>query len=209
MIYPYTRRLRFVFLMPVGLCLLAAVGCNDQGRTVSERVRDLSVHTVTDHGITLDKNADPEQVVLVLLRAIEDDIDAGSDVEARSAAFDRELALCAPDHMYERSFRPNLPRNEAVQRVVWHWAPTLAHYEADFPKSDAEAKSRLVVKIKPASQTKANDDWADVMLELADPSGDVNASVIAKFRLVREAGYWRVAQVGFVKGKRHLSDLKS
>lgn len=194
----------------VSLWLLAAVlaagGCNDRERSVGQRVRHHVVQTVVDQGVTLNRGADPREVVYVLLCAIRDDYAAGDDPAAREAAFDRELAVCAPDYMYFRAFRRSVGRDDAVQRIVWHWAPTLGHYRADFPADWESASKRLVVaRTSTTPGPEGETEQARVMIELASPSGDPNASVVGQFQLVREKGYWRIAQVGFVKGIRHLT----
>lgn len=197
---------------PWALCLIPAAyfwlsfacGCDDPMRQVGQRARPVVVQTVVDQGVTLDKDADAKKVVYVLLRAIKDDVEAGNDFSAREAAFDRQLAVCAPDFIFNSSSRQSLGREEGVRRIVWHWAPTLGHYTGDFPVDLARAGERLIVAPSTAKQIAKAEDGVGVLLELADPSGDPNASVIAKFLLVREAGYQRIAHVGFYKGKRHL-----
>ncbi len=194
---------RIVVLL--SLCVAAILaGCSKQPRTVGERVREeIVAKTVTQRGITLDKNATPKQVVFAFLRAVKDDFEAGDDRIAREAAFDLQLDLCAADHIYERSTRQNFKRNRAVQRIVWRWTPILAHYVGDFPESLADADTRML-KRTPTHAAAEPEQWQNVVLELADPSGDANASVLSLFRLVRENGYWRVLQVGYVKSARHL-----
>lgn len=198
------RTAQFAVLLTLAVIVLLP-GCSKQPRTVGERIRDeIIAKTVTQQGIKLDEKATPEQVVFALLQAVKDDFEAGDDRNARDEAFDRQLELCAPDHIYERSARKNFTRNRAVQRIVWHWTPILAHYIGDFPATLAEAESRMVQQT-PSHAASQPDQWQNVILELADPSGDPNASVLAMFRLVREKGHWRVLQVGFVKTRRHLN----
>lgn len=189
------------------IALVASSGCNDESRNVGKGIRHHVVEPVTDQGLTLDQNADPKDVVYVLLRAIVDDYDAGDDAAAREAAFDRQLALCAPDYIFERAFHQSFGRDEAVQRIVWRWGPTLGHYRADFPKSVDEVRGRL---LRATSDTVKDASGAEIertrlFLELASPTGNVNANIVAQFQLVKEKGFWRVSQVGFASGIRHIS----
>jgi len=208
-----------VILMRRGCVLLIAVsavvgglgGCHDERRMAGQRVRDVEVQTVSAYGRSLDKGADAKEVVYVLLRAIADDVAAGDDVEAREAAFDVQLSVSAPDTIFARSVRQKLGRNENVRRVVWHWGPTLGHYAGDLPENWEEAERRLVEATALVGGGGDGEEWRRVLIELADPSGDANASVVGQFQLVRESGFWRVVQVGFLRGARHLKarDLAS
>ncbi len=191
------------FVCAVGVVCLLVAGCNDESREVGKQIRHHVVATVVDQGVTLDQDAGPREVIFVLLRAIYDDYAAGEDSALREAAFDRQLALCAPDHIFARAARKSFGRDESVQRLVWRWGPVLGHYREGFPSDLASARKRLVL----AHRTKDESgvvERARVELELASPDGNANASVVAQFQLVRESGYMRVSQVGFVKGRRHI-----
>lgn len=199
-----SMRLRPVLVACAAAALLS--GCADEAWQVGRRIRNHEVKTVVDQGLTLDQEAEPAAAVFVLLQAVRDDFDAGDDVHAREAAFDRQLALCAPDHIYSRAFRKNLGRDDSVQRIVWRWAPILGHYRDDFPKDWESGRRRLVTDRTIEDQGPSGPlERTSVMLELASPTGDPNASVVAQFQLVREKGYWRVAQVGYLQGIRHLT----
>jgi hypothetical protein len=194
---------------PTALCAAAIAlgaamlnGCEDPQRVVGQRARTVVVQPVSAYGLTLDESAGPREVAYVLLRAIKDDIEADEDFDAREAAFDLQLAVSAPDTIFERSVRKGLGRDENVRRIVWHWAPTLGHYKDDFPESWPEAQERMARL--PYSNAPRGEEWTRVLIELADPSGDPNAAVVAEIQLVREKGFWRVVQVGFLRGTRHL-----
>ncbi len=190
------------------ICALGALvsGCKEDHRSVGSEIRHVVVRTVVDQGLTLDQKSEPTEVVYALLCAIRDDYAAGEDGAAREAAFDRQLALCAPDHIFSRVYRRSVGRDDAVQRIVWRWAPTLGHYRDDFPTDWESARARLVVA-RTMTEERATGplNVSRVLVELGSPSGEVNASVVAQFQLVREQGYWRVAQVGFAKKIRHLT----
>ncbi|MEE9294405.1 MAG: hypothetical protein V3W34_05495 [Phycisphaerae bacterium] len=196
-------------LQPVLIACAAAAllsGCADETRQLGRQIRNHEVKTVVDQGLTLDREVEPAAVVFVLLQAVRDDYDAGDDTDAREAAFDRQLAVCAPDHIYSRAFRKNLGRDDSVQRIVWRWAPILGHYTDDFPKDWESGRRRLLTDRTVEDQGPSGPfERTRVLLELASPTGDPNASVVAQFQLVREKGYWRVAQVGYLQGLRHLT----
>jgi hypothetical protein len=185
------------------LCCWVA-GCADESRSVGKHIRHHVVETVVDQGVTLDRNAGAEEVVYVFLRAVADDYGAGDDMDLREAAFDRQLAVCAPDYMFGRVFRKSLGRDKAVQEIVWRWAPVLGHYRADFSASLSEAKERMIVARR-GEAPEGDGTYGDAFIEFASPDGDPNASVVAKFLIVREKGYLRIAQVGYEKRIRHLS----
>ncbi len=196
-------------MLGIAASVVVLPGCSEQPRNTGDRIREtIEVRTVTHQGMTLDTSATPQQVVFALLQAVRDDFNAGDDRAAREEAFDRQLELCAPDHIYERSARTNFAQNRAVQRVVWKWTPILSHYIGDFPSTLAEAESRLIVQT-PKHAGKQSDTWQTAYIELADPGGEPNASVVAVIRLVREKGHWRVLQVGFAKQRRHLPKQKT
>jgi len=189
---------------------LVCSGCGDDARVVGVAgERHVVVTTVTDVGMTLDESAEPAKVVYVLLRAIKDDVDAGDDRQAREAAFVRELQVCAPDTIFARSLRQSLGRDENVRQIAWHWAPTLAYYTGDFPRDWADAQRRMATSNAEYRNDPNRDRWTRVYIELADPTGNPNASVIAQFELVREANHWRIVQVGFVRERRHLGGVKN
>jgi len=185
--------------------MLPLVGCQKNTVALEEQPFEIDTGPVTQAGLALDASATPEQVVYALLRAIYDDVKA-NDVDTRRQAFQRELDLSAPDTIYARSRYHNLTRNEGVKRIVWHWAPTLAYHVDDFPKSWNDAASRLRSAHTGFSQSPNNSRFTRVLIELADPSGDPNASVIAQFQLTNQpGGLWRVTQVGFIRTRRHLT----
>ena len=177
----------------------------DTGPTLSGS-EPLLARTVTDMGLTLDEDAHFKKVVYVLLRAIKDDVEAGDDVAARQAAFERQLAVCAPDYIFKRALMKGLGRERAVRDIVWHWAPTLAHYVGDFPLDYQSFVDRSqLTRVAIAGDDEGKQEKRDIRIELADPSGDPNASVVAGIRLERENGLWRVTVVGFDRTKRHLN----
>jgi hypothetical protein len=201
------RFLRIPFFACALIVAFGFWGCASESRKVGQRVRDLAVRTVEDQGLTLDEQADPRDVVYVFLRAVYDDYAAGDNRDAREAAFDRQLNLCAVDYIASRAFRQSLGRNKSVQQIVWRWAPIVGHYREDFPKDVAIARTRMVAdRIETVTISGSDYEVTRVLLELASPDGDPNASVVAQFQLVREQGYWRIGQVGFVKSIRHITD---
>lgn len=199
------RRAGGQVLAPVLLTMLAS--CADEGRMVGQQARHVVVATVTDAGVTLDPAADPRQVVYVLLQAIRDDFEAGADRAKRERAFDRQLAVCAPDAIFRRASQPHLGRDEFVRQFVWHWAPTLGHYRNDFPGDAESARSRIRLENRRGGESdagSAGESWTHAYLELADPGAGPEAGVIAQFQLARESGYWRVVQLGFARTPRRL-----
>ncbi|HUU83702.1 MAG TPA: hypothetical protein VM243_09380 [Phycisphaerae bacterium] len=194
----------------VSLALLGAaalgqtIGCREDARLSGKAVPHVEVRTVEDQGVTLDPEASPKEVAYVLLRAIGDDIWAGSDLAARQRAVERQLAVCDPDYMYERYLeffgdRAVSERDEWVSMTVNKWAPTLAYYAEGFDFDLPTAQSLMQ-----EGSGGRSENWPDqtvyVDLPVAAPEGISGADVVVRVRLHRhggEQGHWRVFSVGF------------
>jgi hypothetical protein len=192
-----------------GACAGWLPACSKNTTLRGETVRHVVVGTVTDQGIVLDENATPKQVTYVLLRAIRDDVLADGDREAREAAFDRQLNVCAPEAIFGhyRRFFGSYPveRDESGHKCVRAWAPTLARYVGSFDLDWPTAEQRLV-QLKPRTSSTEDRQSVSVLLEAADPNPDIagDASVVIRIELAQENGFWRVSHVGFHPRLRHL-----
>lgn len=191
--------------------LLTPVGCREDARLADAKLRDPVVADVTLAGLTLDQEATPEMVTFALLKAIQEDIDAGRDLEAREAAFDKQFQLAAPATIHEHQKwavgREHADLKESVYRAVRTWAPTLGHYAGSFDFTFEQAQARMHTEQVPL--TSSLNRWrkggeTHVLLEAPDPDGDPNASVVIRVRLLREQERWRVWWVGFERSLRHL-----
>jgi hypothetical protein len=186
------------------LGLIGLAGCGEDARLAEHDVPSITVQTVSDQGVELGPGADPEEVVFVLLRAIRDDVMAGSDREARRQALLRQLAVCDPDYIYQLYTSTMGPRavhgrDEWVYKKVNLWAPTLAHYVDSFDLDVEKAKKRMVSR-----PTSEREPWPGetVRVDLAakDPDELPGADVVVRVRLHKhESGHWRVFHVGFGK----------
>jgi len=176
--------------------LVFGVGCSRDARLSGQKIRKATVKTVTHYGITLDEKASPEQVAYVMLRAIRDDVSAG-DRQQRDAALDKQFDLCAANAIEERN-TTSTSRDEYIHGVVYHWAPTLSHYVADFENDWEKAKPRLVRRDPKAGSPSAGGlPETEVLMEVGDPTGDPNARAVVIIWLVKDSGYWRVTHPGF------------
>ncbi len=190
---------------------VAGAGCRKDARLAGRQIPHVTVRTVTDGDVVLDRSASPKQVAYALLKAVRDDVRATS-AQTRETAFRRQLDLCAPDAIfarYEERHRLSRPeykadRDETVYGVVQSWAPTFAHYVDTFDFEWPEAQKAMVLRdgTKLAEHASAE---KHVLLEVADPGGAEQATAVAQLTLVSENGYWRVLNVGFVAGQRHLA----
>jgi len=138
---------------------------------------------VTAYGITVDRNATPEQVAYVLLRAIRDDVLAvrKNPYTAQTAAYElqRRLAVAeARGQGAEQRYEP-----------VRHWAPTLAHYVDGIELDPDAAMSKMYRESRPGS------DAAAVFYDMRNPSDGARAT--AKIYLLKRNGVWRVQRVGY------------
>jgi hypothetical protein len=196
-------------LAVAGAAAAVLLACSKETVLRGETVRHVVVGPVTDQGIVLDENATPKQVTYVALKAIRDDVLADGDHEAREAAFDRELAVCAPDAIFRhyRRFFGSYPveRDESVHKCVRMWAPTLDRYVGNFDFDWPTAQQKML-QLKPRTSSPDEGQSVTVLLEAADPDPNVvgDASVVIRIELVQENGFWRVSHVGFHPRVRHL-----
>ncbi len=197
-----SRQGRSVLVALLGLLL--AGGCSEDARLAGHSIPHVVVETVTDQGVVVGPEAGPQEVAFVLLRAIRDDVQAGSDREARREALMRQLAVCDPDYIYElyqdvMDRRAVYERDEWVYKKVRLWAPTLAYYVDSFGMDLPRAKERLTT-----SPTSRRENWPgetiQVDLPARDPHGEPGADVVVRIRLHKHTtGGWRVFHVGFAK----------
>ena len=171
-------------------------GCNRDVRLADRESPHVEVRDVTHYGLTLDSDATPEQVAFVALRAIRDDVLAATP-EARQAALHKQFDVAAANVIARRK-RPDQDRDEWVYRVVYHWAPTVAHYVDTFPLEWSKAEERLVRRAprlgKPAG---ADAEQIEVAMEVQPADGGPEAQVVLYVRLARDKDYWRVLHLGF------------
>lgn len=193
-------------LLPaVGAGLVGWGGCSRDVRLADRKIRSATVGTVTYYGTTLDRDASPEQVTYVLLRAIRDDFLAKTD-EVREAAIDKEFDLCAADVIADRN-RLQISRDEFIQNVVYRWTPTVSHYVHDFETDWEKARERFVLSgPRPVKGGGGDSRECEVFMEVDDPGGDPNARVVMAVYLAQDDGYWRVLHLGFDPRSRKIGD---
>lgn len=201
---------RFRFLSAFPICLsvstvivlmLNACGCSRDVRLSGRKLRAPNVRAVVHYGLNLDTQAAPEQVAYAALRAIHDDFRAANR-EAREEALDRQFDLAAGNEIVKQN-RTGLSQEEYLFKVVNHWTPSISHYVNRFPTEWESAKSRLIRRDFKSSDGKTA--GAEVLLEVDDPSGELNARAVVVVWLVQDTGFWRVTHVGFLPGKRVAS----
>jgi len=176
-------------------------GCGRDVRLADERLRDVTVRTVTHFGVTLDEDAEPEQVAYVLLRAIRDDFLAATPQE-REKALDVQFDVAAANAITAGS-QSSLTRNELLYYVVHMWTPTVSHYVHDFETEWEHAKERLRrAAVREANESKLGRREAQLVMEVKDPGGDPNASALLVVSLVEDNDYWRVMRLGFSPSAR-------
>ena len=169
-------------------------GCGRDVRLTGRPLpKDLTVRTVTHYDQTLDKEATPEQVAYVLLRALRDDALADSKA-ARNEALQRQFDVSASGLIGGAADAVTPP--EALFRIVYGWAPTIAHYAADIETEWEKSQSRFV-RLGP--QTKGTGPTeSQIMMEVRSPDGDPNAQVVLLVGLVQDEGYWRAIKVAYL-----------
>ena len=206
------QTIRGLTALGVAAGVLGMGACRRDARLSDHTIPHVEIRTVSDQGILLGPEASPKQVAFVLFKAIREDVLAGSDLDARRQALDRQLAVCDPDYIYDlyrRVFgdRTVDSRDEWVFKKVYLWAPTLAYYvdAFDFDLATAEARMR---EADGGRAEKWSGQTTLVDLPVLDPKGRLGAGVVVRVRLHRaegEGGYWRVFSVGFA-GRPKWSD---
>ncbi len=189
------------------IAALACVGlwcaCGSDARLAGKKLRAPTVRTVSYYGVTLDQSASPQQVAFVALQAIREDVAAKSSAD-REAALDKEFDLAAVNAIAAKN-KTSLPQDQFLHKVVYHWAPTVAHYVNDFPTQWDAAAGRLVREdAKPGKSAEKADSECQVALRVSDPSGDPNAGAVVQIWMALDAGYWRVTHLGFDATRRGL-----
>ncbi len=197
----------FALIVPAMLLLLT--GC--EGREPMD-IPDAVVEPFSAHGITLDEDATPQEVVFVLTRAIHDDVKGAQaddhtrhkeavDLQFRLAAYsviERRLlqAMKSADGPEIKSLGDD--RAEDLYLVVQQWGSILGHYVDGFQNTFQEASDRMGVEPKSVSrvlvtyEVEANPDAA---------TEEDRQPATLEFEVVEEKadgkGYWRVAKVDF------------
>jgi len=188
--------------------ILVATACSRDARLVDQNLHSATVQSVTLYGETLDKNASPEKVAYVALRAVRDDFLAKTKTE-RDEALDKEFAVCAADEI-ARGNRTSLSRDEWIYQVVYHWTPTISHYVGDFPTTWEQAKTRLINrKIETVADHRDGAKRCELAMVVNDPGGDPNARVVLLVWLELDKGFWRVTHFGFDRTRRSLGDQRA
>ncbi len=194
-----------VLLPVVGVGLVGWGGCSRDVRLADRKIRSVTVGTITHYGTTLDRDASPEQVTYVLLRAIRDDFLAQTD-DAREAALDKQFDLCAANVVAGRN-RLQISRDEFIHNVVYRWTPTVSHYVHDFETEWEKARKRLVLSAPRTVKGSDSDSReCEVFMEVDDPEGDPSARVVMVVYLTQDDGYWRVLHLGFDPRSRKIGN---
>ena len=201
-----TERASIVVFAAFVLSSALVGGCKRASHLADFNLRHPEVKTVSHYGVTLDKDASPKQVAYVLLRAISDDLQADSR-EAREKALDVQFDLCAAN-VLRKGNGHRLSDDEFLYEAVRRWAPTVAYYAADLPADWESAQERLIVK-GASGAGGATQEKQLALIQLADPSGDPNATVVLFISMVKDAGYWRVEALAFDPGHRKLATRAS
>ena len=204
-----TQYRRTAFVAVIAVCAWTTTACKRDARLADHKLRHPVVKTVSHYGITLDKNATPEQVAFVALRAIKEDFEA-KDAAQRDEALDVLFDICAPNLIAAEN-RRSISRDEFIYKIVYHWTPAVAHYVHDFETEWARAKARFKTSGGRRGSLKSEkvEARALVQLEVSDPAGDANAGAIVKVDVRKDEGYWRVWQIGFASGDRSLGGASS
>ena len=181
--------------------LTVATSCQRDVRLAGKKIPKVTVRPVTMYGMTLDATASPEQVAFAALRAIREDFDA-KDAAAREAALAKQFDLCAANHIDSRR-SSSLERDEYIYNVVYRWTPTVSHYVGDFPAEWTSAQARLHRREpKLSNKTTGATEMTEVAMEVKDPGGEPDASVVLLVWLAKDDGLWRVSHFGFDRERR-------
>lgn len=196
------RRLKLAQVAVIGcVACLMYCACSRDVRLTGKKLHTPNVRTVTLDGVTLDQQAEPEPVAFAMLRAMYEDVHA-ADAAARESALDKQFDLCAANEIVKRN-PSSSAKEEFLYGIVSRWTPIVAHYVEQFPRSVDEARKRFVRReVKNGGESRRSFEGVEVLLPVRDPGGAEHAGAVVAVWLVRDTGYWRVLQVGFLQGKR-------
>ena len=187
------------------LGLFVVFGCSRDVHLAGRKIPHVKVGPVTIDGVTLDKKATPEQVAFAALRAIVDDVKAPTPQD-REDPLARQFDLCAANVIAKYN-RSSYDRDEFIYNVVYRWSPTVSFYINDFPKTQAEAERRFIVR--PVSERDRVDPESEeiaIAMTVTPSEGDAHSQVIMMIWLARDEGLWRVVHFGFDQQRRSLTD---
>ncbi len=185
--------------------LILACGCTDRrGPQVSEYV-PASNDVVTSHGMTLDENATPEQVVWVLLSAIREDVRTKVNTQDWKDLMKLQCRLANVELLRSRVDsigRGIKPDSDGLFfTIVRGWAPALNCYTDYFDDEFEAAKARMTSE--PKNDTRLPEKYNPIQVvnyvlpaaESDDPAQQ-NRGVNIQCALSRtQNGYWRVYAV--------------
>ncbi len=199
-----------ILVVAVGLYFLATgTSCSRDVRLAGHHIpKNVQVKTVTHYGQVLDESATPEQVAFVLLRAIKEDFEATTPQD-RTDALNIQFDVCAPDAIISK-LNNILTRDELLYHVVHHWTPTVGHYVGDIGTEFDQMESRLIRRgLRQVTGAAEGVKECKILVELADPSGDPNASVVLALAMIQEKNHWRVGRLAFAPTIRSLAALST
>ena len=197
-----------VFGVTITLGAAFLTGCSPKEGASPSKFRSVTVQPVTHFGQVLDEGATAAQVAYVLLRAIREDALATSK-EERKAAIDIQFDLAAVNIIQARNLT-GLSREEYVDGVVRHWTPTVSYYAHDLESNWDKAQPRLRKTTSRQSDLgNGLTTECEILMELADPTGDPNAQVLMFIWMAKDHDLWRVIHLGFKNNVRSIADLRA
>ncbi len=160
---------------------------------------------VTSHGMTLDENATPEQVVWVLLSAIREDVRTKVNSPEWKDLMKLQCRLANVELLRSRAGTAGrgryLDSDVLFFRIVRGWAPALNYYAEYFDDEFEAARARMTSE--PISDPRLPEKYHPIqavnyVLPAAEFDGPVRRSrgVNIQFALSKtQNGYWRVYAV--------------
>ncbi|MCH8963553.1 MAG: hypothetical protein IIB58_01220 [Planctomycetes bacterium] len=182
-----------------------ACGCTDRR---GQQVRDYvpaSNDVVTSHGMTLDENATPEQVVWVLLSAIREDVRTKVNSPDWKDLMKLQCRLANVELLRSRADAAGrsqyLDSDSLFFSIVRGWAPALNCYTESFDDEFEAAKARMTSK--PINDPRLPEKYHPIQVVNyvlpaveSDGSACLNGGVNIQFALSKtQNGYWRVYAV--------------
>ncbi len=201
--WPLDRLTACSIVVATGVIL--ACGCTDRrGQQISDYV-PASNGVVTSHGMTLDENATPEQVVWVLLSAIREDVRTKVNTQDWKDLMKLQCQLANVELLRSRAGTAgrgrNLDSDGLFFSIVRGWAPALNWYAESFDDEFEAARARMTSK--PINDPRLPEKYYPIqvvnyVLPAAELDGPVcqNGGVNIQFALSKtQNGYWRVYAV--------------
>ncbi len=172
-------------------------GCKDP-TVIGYELKPVETGPVEAYGLILDEDSPPQDVVFVMFRAVQDDIQAAREHnhKAQLEAINLQARVAAAEWMHatfqraldRKSMPVQVTPEQSVFKLIRFWAPMLGHYVDSLATDHDTLVAALSVDIR--------DEQNEAVVRY-DLVGKDGTTATAQIELIREQGYWRIKKLGF------------